>query len=394
MPRNAIHIIGAGPAGLSAALYLAQKGENPVVFEQASDVGHRFIGDFQGLENWSTEQDATQVLRSAGIDLNFRCVPYTDGTIFGPGGEPHPLRPSRPLFYLVERGNRESSLDSGLKRQVLAAGIEIRFGQRVEVAGADKVIVATGPRAPSAIARGIVFSCSLPDGYFCFLDERIAPRGYAYLLVNDGRATLATCLFDDFKHATDYFRRAVETIRTAVPMDIRDPRPFGGYVNFGLRGPRVKNDRIYFVGERAGFQDALWGFGLRYAIRSGMLAAQAIVGNEDYEALCETEILPGMRTGYSNRLIHSQLGNHGYEWTLGRLQDLDVIAKLGDHYSPSAPKRILFEIAKRRLESRFGNPECDQEECACVACRHGRDVDLSAMERCLTPFRSPTADRV
>lgn len=385
MPKATIHIVGAGPAGLSAALYLARNGEHPVVFEQASDVGHRFGGDFQGLENWSTPEDVTEVLRSSGIDVDFRCVPYTDGTIFGPDGQPHQLRPSRPLFYLVERGNAVSSLDSGLKRQALAAGIDIRFGQRVEVASAEKVIVATGPRTPSAIARGITFATSLPDGYFGFLDDRIAPRGYAYLLVNDHRATLAKCLFDDFKNATDYFRRSLEAIRKAVPMDIRDPKPFGGYINFGLRGPWVKNDRIYFVGERAGFQDALWGFGLRYAIRSGVLAAKAIVEDKDYEALCDAMIVPQMRTGYSNRLIFSQLGNHGYEWVLGRIQGLDIISKLGEHYSPSAPKRILFEIAKGRLESGFRDPQCGEDDCKCVACRHGRDVDLSEMERCLTP---------
>jgi flavin-dependent dehydrogenase len=41
----------AGPAGLAAALTLARAGVLTVVHEIRHDVGARFHGDFQGIEN-------------------------------------------------------------------------------------------------------------------------------------------------------------------------------------------------------------------------------------------------------------------------------------------------------------------------------------------------------
>ena len=51
-----IEIIGAGPAGLVAAINLAKADYKVAVYEEKPDVGHRFHGDFQGLENWSSEE--------------------------------------------------------------------------------------------------------------------------------------------------------------------------------------------------------------------------------------------------------------------------------------------------------------------------------------------------
>ncbi len=53
----AVHISGAGPAGLAAALTIAKAGGKAVVHELKGEVGARFHGDFQGLENWTTAED-------------------------------------------------------------------------------------------------------------------------------------------------------------------------------------------------------------------------------------------------------------------------------------------------------------------------------------------------
>ncbi len=54
---NKIDVIGAGPAGLVAAINLAKAGFKVTLHEAAPWVGHRFHGDFQGIENWTTESD-------------------------------------------------------------------------------------------------------------------------------------------------------------------------------------------------------------------------------------------------------------------------------------------------------------------------------------------------
>ena len=45
-----LRIVGAGPAGLTAAIVAARAGRRVIVSERSSKVAHRFYGDFQGLE--------------------------------------------------------------------------------------------------------------------------------------------------------------------------------------------------------------------------------------------------------------------------------------------------------------------------------------------------------
>lgn len=65
--KKDISIVGAGPAGFTAAITLAKSGYTVNLYEQNNDVGLRFNGDFQGLENWSDEEDTLQVVNRIGI---------------------------------------------------------------------------------------------------------------------------------------------------------------------------------------------------------------------------------------------------------------------------------------------------------------------------------------
>jgi len=42
---------------MAAAIFVQQSGEQARVYERRKDVGGRFYGDFQGLENWSSDTD-------------------------------------------------------------------------------------------------------------------------------------------------------------------------------------------------------------------------------------------------------------------------------------------------------------------------------------------------
>lgn len=53
---KSIKILGAGISGLTAAINLAKAGYKVDVFEKNKDVGVRFGGDLQGLENWSERE--------------------------------------------------------------------------------------------------------------------------------------------------------------------------------------------------------------------------------------------------------------------------------------------------------------------------------------------------
>jgi flavin-dependent dehydrogenase len=66
-----ISIVGGGPAGLACAIVLARAGYRVVIHEQHTRVGSRFHGDFQGLENWSSDQDVLDELALSGIQALF-----------------------------------------------------------------------------------------------------------------------------------------------------------------------------------------------------------------------------------------------------------------------------------------------------------------------------------
>ena len=112
-----ITIVGAGPAGLACAIILARAGRKVIVREWHKTVGSRFHGDYQGLENWSGKRDVLEELNEAGIETSFNAHPVCDGTAYDYRGEAYPITGDRTLYYLVQRGGQEGSLEQGLLEQ-------------------------------------------------------------------------------------------------------------------------------------------------------------------------------------------------------------------------------------------------------------------------------------
>ncbi|NOX66131.1 MAG: NAD(P)/FAD-dependent oxidoreductase [Chlorobi bacterium] len=380
-----ITIVGAGPAGLTASIALRQAGYNVNLYEQNNNVGLRFNGDFQGLENWSDEEDTLDILSNLGIKINFLCHPYygNDGIFYGPNLKQVKVKTSRPLFYLIERGSSENSLDRGLLKQAEEAGVNIFWGQKLDSVKDGLAIVGTGPKAADAIAKGMVFSTSYKNIFVGFLDNKIAPKAYAYLLVNNGKATFATCLFEDFKNEKLYYNRALSAMDSVLDIDKIAPKEFGGFVNFFTEPIYSKNNRILYVGENAGFQDALWGFGIKYAMLSGYYAAQSIINKQDYKELCEEHLRPKLKTSLANRFLFAHFTNYGYSFILSKLGSYpDVIPPLRKHYNQSNTKKVFYQICKRWYKSRLIDKQCLHKNCDCVWCRHGKAEHGEAAVNC------------
>ena len=314
-----IQIAGAGPAGLAAAITLARAGRQVLVHELQPDVGHRFKRDFQGLESWSTSHDALDQLREIGISTDFTAQPFARGIAFDAWDQRYDIAGKKTLFYLVERGPGAGTLDSALLAQARALGVEVRFNSRLErVLGPG--VLAAGPKAADAIAVGYHFETSMPDGFWAILDDALAPQGYAYLLVMAGRGTVKSCMFADFKQEQLYVRRTVAAFERLTGLDMVNPVAHGGVGNFRIPAA-AGSDMHPVVGEEAGFQDFLWGFGMGYAIHSGVLAARSLLGSGDYNRLSRRELEPQMSNSLVNRALFGLLGNRGYRWILQRNQN-------------------------------------------------------------------------
>ncbi|NOZ54137.1 MAG: FAD-binding protein [Gammaproteobacteria bacterium] len=372
--KNKIHseipveIAGAGPAGLAAAITLAHAGRQVIVHETQKEVGHRFGGDFQGLENWSTKENVLKVFEGLGLTTDFNAPPGDKCIIYDPKGRSYTIKSDEPLFYLVERGPGPGTLDSALLKQAQSLGIDVRFNSRLrEMTGEG--ILAAGPRAADAIAVGYHFETEMGDGCWAICDNALAPQGYAYLLISNGRGTVKTCMFSGFKQEKRYLQRTVAAFERLVGLEMRNPRPHGGSGNFHIprsaySGPHPR------VGEQAGFQDTLWGFGMRLAVSSGVLAAQSLLHGESYDRLWQRDLKPQMETSVVNRVLFSLVSNRGFSWFLRHLESRPNLREsLRKHYQSSLPKRLLSPWAKRRYESRRKDVTCDHIDCHCIWCR-------------------------
>jgi len=372
-------IVGAGPAGLACAIVLARAGVPVTVREWHAGVGRRFHGDFQGLENWSAHVDILDELRAAGIETSFDYHPVKNGIAFDAWDHAYPIRGEHPLYYLVRRGDLDGSLDTGLLKQAVAAGVDVRFGDRARAAE-DSTVLAIGPRTADAIAAGYVFDTDQPDGNWIVFKNELAPSGYSYLLIHEGRGTVASCMFAGFKRQAEYVARTVDFFLQEAGLEMRNERAFGGYANFRMPRTAIQGGRLV-IGEQAGFQDALAGFGMRYALRSGILAARSLIEGSDYTEMWRKELMPLLRTGVSNRFIFNHVGDGGWRFMLRSLSRSNPAEKLLKLYSPSVLTRLVYPIARYRYRASLADPSCDHTDCDCVWCTHGIHDETATHDR-------------
>jgi flavin-dependent dehydrogenase len=373
--QSVLHISGAGPAGLAAAITCARAGAKVVMHERQQTVGSRFYGDFQGQENWTSSIDVLEELTESGIRTDFPHTTFYHLVAYDPKGRAFHFSSEQPLFYLVRRGSGADTLDVALLNQALELGVDVRFGDRIRKLSAGG-ICAEGPRAGDVIATGYQFETDLDDGAYAVLSDKLAPKGYAYLLIHQGQGTLASCMFGDFHNEHVYLNNTIDFFQQELGFSMGDQaRRFGGLGNVSYPATACKGNILY-VGEAAGFQDALWGFGMRYAMISGHLAAQAWLQSkaEAYDQMWQQALGARMRTGIVNRFIFSRLGNSGYTHFLTRLAACrDTREWLMQFHREHWYTHLLFPWANRFLPSKRKEFRCVHSDCACTWCRCSRD---------------------
>ena len=362
-----IEIAGAGPAGLAAALAITTAGRDARIYERRSEVGSRFHGDFQGLENWTTEMDVLDEISALGITTDFEHTPFYEVLGFDPDGVPHRFHSQKPLFYLVHRGSKEGSLDVALQHQAMAAGVELRFNEPVRHLP-NGGVVTEGPHRADVIAAGYLFETDMADGAYAAVSDRLAPKGYAYLIVHAGQGTLASCLFDDFHNEHQYVERSLEFFSDKLGVRMQNPRRFGGSGNFSLP-QRAHKGNLLYAGEAAGFQDPLFGFGIRWALLSGALAGTALAANQPqrYQRDWKHRLRAYHQTAATNRWFYDRLGDRGYRGLMQRYRKhTDIREWLHRTYLPKLWKQVWYHLV---ANDRRPLLLTSLEHCSCTWCR-------------------------
>ncbi len=339
-----ILIAGAGPSGLAAAIALARGGRAVEVHEAKRDVGSRFIGDLQIIEGSSEREPVPDFLDRIGVERNFYFRPALSATFFDHRGAMRTIRSEDPFGYFIRRGAQEGSLDRGLLAQAQASGVNVIFNSRLQ--NAD--IIATGPAAPDGLAREMTWQTGEPERVEVFFNHHLSPGGYSYIFILDGIATFGCAIVADFKKIDDYFDHSLRAAQDAHPFTIpAETRTGYSYMNFHLKTRATKNGARY-VGEAAGFQDYLFGLGIRYALTSGWLAARSILEERDFDELWQRELAPKQETSLVNRFLYEAGGNTGLAMFVRQAaRAKDFNGYLGKWHKRTWWKQLLSPIVRR-----------------------------------------------
>lgn len=347
-----VQISGAGPAGLSSGINLAKAGYEVDIFEKRSEVGSRFHGDFQGLENWSDNEDALELFKEMNIDINFKYNPFKELKIVNKS-KIWDFKCNRPAFYLVKRGSKEKTLDQALKNQAMDLGVNIHFKETIPENEAD--IVATGPIKSEicAAAKGITFETSTPNLAAGLVNNKAAINGYSYLLIADGQGCMTTVLFHDFKNANSYFEETKRIFNDKFNLDLKEVKYMGGIGSFSTKNVFRKGKTLY-VGEAAGIQDFLWGFGIKSAVTSGYLAARSIINGENYEKSAESYFKGKIRASLVNRYLWEKIDFMDYSFMVNRIHEAkDSLKFLNYFYNTNFIHKMIYPFAKSYLQRKY-----------------------------------------
>lgn len=363
--ENQEHVViaGAGPAGLASAITLARAGLSVEVRELRGDVGGHFRGNLQLLTNYPDLEDARTELCSLLGSVPVSLWPQRSAQLFGPSGKCVSGRSSEPFGYLLHRGPDPTALDGALKRAAEEAGVRFTFHTRARPEEVD--IVATGGAAAQGVAREWFGRTELPDGFHAVFDNRICPGGFGYLLVAEGYTVIGAAVVGHRDHAQEAFHKTVRFFRERAGVPHIEQPTLSGSLDLYLPDPERTSIFPLHVGEAGGFADHLFGFGIRLALQSGVLAAQCVLSGRAFGPAWEEHFGKRFEMGLANRFLYETGGHVAYRWFLAKASHSDFREVGQALYKPTAAKRALATIARAVWKRR---PEC-VHGARCIWCR-------------------------
>ena len=318
-----VAVVGAGPAGCSAATYLARAGSHVVLFERSKMPRGKPCGG-------ALSERAMSYLGFPVPQSLVDCEVFGARAHFGDNTAEARL-PNR-IAVLVTR----SEFDQFLLSRAVESGAEViwekatsisRTPDHVAVRTARREIIARcaivceganrrlsrlagpaiGPDQQSFCLQADIPVAS-PDVYADLkgvIDVYfgVVPWGYGWLFHHGSYYSVGIgALCSKFHDPLSAFHRFVRARRLARS----DIRPRGHFLPRGGISRPICADRIMLAGDAASFVDPFYGEGMAYAIRSGQLAAQtaraAMQSNDfsrsrlaEYEHLCREEFGRNLR---------------------------------------------------------------------------------------------------
>ena len=318
--RFDVLVVGAGPAGSTAALVLAHAGASVALLDKAQFPRDKACGDFIGPRGLQVLADLG-IPEPPGLDVG-------DMVVVGPTGRRVVLPCFNGLTYPGRaRAMTRTVFDDALRTAAIDAGAvpcagraDRPLGSGGDIEGftvsdgeelhADFVIGADGATSRVAQSAGLVEGSRVLWGFAlrCYVDQHVdlpaitlweetrwnAFPGYGWIFpgpgglanIGVGIGTLA-----DRQAGAGAVRVLPAYLEHLGALGLLDRAPvsplsrrLGGWLKMGMVGTTPASGRVLLVGDAAGLVNPLQGEGIAQAMTSGRSAAEAVLGSPGHAA--------------------------------------------------------------------------------------------------------------
>ncbi len=289
-------IIGGGPAGASAGIYLADKGKSVCIIDKSTFPRQKTCGGLLTVKTLELMESSPIGKLDSSLVLNR----INRVSLENRGNKIAEMRCQND-FYLVDR----LAFDNSLIEKYRAKGSDITEGKAVRAIKDNIVLLSDGTeikskyiigadgckgvtqkyvkREPVACAFGI--EAEIPAKYVdnsaLLLEVGYFKDGYLWHFPKGDYATVgfAFTYNRDFDYIA-WFKSYLNSLGVTEDLKLK-----GAFLPYGMGSSTVTNGKnLLLTGDAAGFIDAVTGEGTYYAILSGLAAAESIMTSKPIEA--------------------------------------------------------------------------------------------------------------
>ena len=349
-------IAGAGPAGAGAALELSASGLDVLVVEKSSLPRRKPCGG--ALPSFlpkllDVDFSAAVVHRAELIRLSNN---FSDQVVIRAGGDRTPLLVNRDLFdsllidRAIERGRGTVVLRDGCEavfesESPDSVSLKLNDSKRLRtrfLIGADgatsRIGKAVGLLPQRKFARAfeadlsVEGSCYAAQEGVMSMDLFCVPEGYGWIFPKESGKL--SCGIGTWGRVTNLREHLDEYLRRSLPPGVIKEKSIRGHLIPLYQGSeKIATKRVLLAGDSASLVDPVSGEGIRYALASGKLAAQAIIDELD-----STDRASGSAAAAYRRSVDEQIGKE--------LGDKLKFSYLAFHASPDFFYKTFVKIRR------------------------------------------------